>query len=440
MACTFFRAMGLETGKSLVEPDRARHGDGPARPGGREAGAARRCTRGGVARRRRRRRAVVARARYPPTRRCSTSDPTSAEAFTPSDRGREDGGLERADGRVREAAVRRRHARGRGGDGEARRRAARPRSSAAATRPRRCEASASRRGWPCLDRRRRVARIPGREARFPALNARCDRVAMPTCSAARSSPPTGRCNHGRQDARAYLLNIPRADAAAQPTARSSSSRPRCRWRWPVRAARAAGYLVGVQNVHWEEKGAFTGENSVPMARDAGAASRSSAIPSGASSSAKPSEMTAKKCALAALSRRTHRHAVRWRDARGARAGDHAGRRAATARAPASPNSSHHRSRRSRSRTSRCGRSAPARPPRPEDATSVHSAIRRVLEGSASAPRRRHGPDSAMAVASNAENAASLLAAPEWTACSWAAPSLEAEQLGEAICRDSTASP
>ena len=28
--------------------------------------------------------------------------------------------------------------------------------------------------------------------------------------------------------------------------------------------------VGVQNIHWEEKGAFTGETSAPMARDAGA--------------------------------------------------------------------------------------------------------------------------------------------------------------------------
>ena len=29
-------------------------------------------------------------------------------------------------------------------------------------------------------------------------------------------------------------------------------------------------LIGVQNIHWEDKGAFTGENSAPMARDAGA--------------------------------------------------------------------------------------------------------------------------------------------------------------------------
>lgn len=29
-------------------------------------------------------------------------------------------------------------------------------------------------------------------------------------------------------------------------------------------------LLGVQNIHWEDKGAFTGETSAPMARDAGA--------------------------------------------------------------------------------------------------------------------------------------------------------------------------
>ena len=29
-------------------------------------------------------------------------------------------------------------------------------------------------------------------------------------------------------------------------------------------------LLGAQNIHWEAKGAFTGENSAPMARDAGA--------------------------------------------------------------------------------------------------------------------------------------------------------------------------
>ena len=31
-----------------------------------------------------------------------------------------------------------------------------------------------------------------------------------------------------------------------------------------------GIVVGAQNVHWEDQGAFTGELSVPMARDAGA--------------------------------------------------------------------------------------------------------------------------------------------------------------------------
>ena len=36
------------------------------------------------------------------------------------------------------------------------------------------------------------------------------------------------------------------------------------------AAGRAGIVVGAQNIHWEDRGAFTGEISVPMARQAGA--------------------------------------------------------------------------------------------------------------------------------------------------------------------------
>ncbi len=35
-------------------------------------------------------------------------------------------------------------------------------------------------------------------------------------------------------------------------------------------SKRAGIVAGVQNIHWAEKGAFTGEISAPMARDAGA--------------------------------------------------------------------------------------------------------------------------------------------------------------------------
>jgi triosephosphate isomerase (TIM) len=37
------------------------------------------------------------------------------------------------------------------------------------------------------------------------------------------------------------------------------------------AARRSDVVAGIQNIHWAEKGAFTGEISAPMAKDAGAA-------------------------------------------------------------------------------------------------------------------------------------------------------------------------
>ena len=77
-------------------------------------------------------------------------------------------------------------------------------------------------------------------------------------------------NHGPSEARAYIaaflrLFAPHADRTVGlfPPALSLSA---------VRDARAdrADILLGVQNIHSQEKGAFTGENSAPMARDAGA--------------------------------------------------------------------------------------------------------------------------------------------------------------------------
>jgi triosephosphate isomerase len=78
-------------------------------------------------------------------------------------------------------------------------------------------------------------------------------------------------NHGPTDARAYVaaflrLFAPHADrtVALFPPALSLSA---------VRDARAdrTDILLGVQNIYTQEKGAFTGENSGLMARDAGAA-------------------------------------------------------------------------------------------------------------------------------------------------------------------------
>jgi triosephosphate isomerase (TIM) len=77
-------------------------------------------------------------------------------------------------------------------------------------------------------------------------------------------------NHGPTEARAYVAAFlsffaPHDDrtVALFPPALSLSA---------VRDARAdrTDILLGVQNIHWQEKGAFTGENSAPIARDAGA--------------------------------------------------------------------------------------------------------------------------------------------------------------------------
>jgi len=76
--------------------------------------------------------------------------------------------------------------------------------------------------------------------------------------------------HGPRETRAFFaqLQLP-ANAAAHellifPPALSLSAAAGC----PERDPRIQ---LGVQNIHWEDKGAFTGENSATMAREAGAA-------------------------------------------------------------------------------------------------------------------------------------------------------------------------
>ncbi|HET8650701.1 MAG TPA: triose-phosphate isomerase [Gemmatimonadales bacterium] len=78
-------------------------------------------------------------------------------------------------------------------------------------------------------------------------------------------------HHGPAEARQF---------ASQFMARNSADPARHLWFFPPAvslAATAAAFAeradirVGAQNVHWEEKGAFTGETSVPLARAAGAA-------------------------------------------------------------------------------------------------------------------------------------------------------------------------
>ena len=79
-------------------------------------------------------------------------------------------------------------------------------------------------------------------------------------------------HHGPAAARDAGAGGPRAAPPARAAAGCSSSRRRCRWSRSVRGGRRAGRdaAVGAQNIHWEPKGAFTGEISAPLARDAGA--------------------------------------------------------------------------------------------------------------------------------------------------------------------------
>jgi triosephosphate isomerase (TIM) len=57
-------------------------------------------------------------------------------------------------------------------------------------------------------------------------------------------------------------------------------------------------LVGAQNIHWEDKGAFTGENAAPLARDSGAKIVLVGHSERRQLFGETDEMTAKKCAAA----------------------------------------------------------------------------------------------------------------------------------------------
>lgn len=77
-------------------------------------------------------------------------------------------------------------------------------------------------------------------------------------------------NHGPTEARAYIAVFLRAFAPHDD--RTVAIFPPALSLTTVRDTRAdrTDILLGVQNIHSQEKGAFTGENSAPMARDAGA--------------------------------------------------------------------------------------------------------------------------------------------------------------------------
>ncbi len=76
-------------------------------------------------------------------------------------------------------------------------------------------------------------------------------------------------HHGPRETEAYFERFRLTDAVRShrlivfPPAVSLTAAVAC-------AGRDAAVRLGVQNVHWEDRGAFTGEISAPMARDAGA--------------------------------------------------------------------------------------------------------------------------------------------------------------------------
>ncbi len=95
-------------------------------------------------------------------------------------------------------------------------------------------------------------------------------------------------NHGPAEARAFAGAISAADhAGAGPAALVLSARGIARCPRVRRCTSDPTSRVGAQNVHWEPKGAFTGEISIPMVTEAGARACWSATRSGGTSSARP---------------------------------------------------------------------------------------------------------------------------------------------------------
>ena len=135
MACTFFAAMGLETGNSLVEPDRielARRAHGRRRATSWCCRAARVVARELKADAETR---TVPRDAIPDGWAVYDIDPATEKDFAARIAGGGHGGVERPDGRLRDAAVRPRHHGDRARHGRRRPARARSRWSAAAIRP-----------------------------------------------------------------------------------------------------------------------------------------------------------------------------------------------------------------------------------------------------------------------------------------------------------------
>ncbi|MGH7648657.1 MAG: triose-phosphate isomerase, partial [Gemmatimonadaceae bacterium] len=106
-------------------------------------------------------------------------------------------------------------------------------------------------------------------------------------------------HYGPQETRAFLLKF--LDAYPPRDDRTVIFLP------PAVSLAVAGFalrdrpdiLLGVQNIHWEDKGAFTGETSGQMARDCGATIALVGHSERRQLFGETDEMTARKCAAAA---------------------------------------------------------------------------------------------------------------------------------------------
>jgi hypothetical protein len=113
------------------------------------------------------------------------------------------------------------------------------------------------------------------------------RLSRPACCAPRSSPPTGSSITAPRT-RGVHAAVSACRRPSGTTARCCSFRPRCRSPGGRRAAcDRPEVLLGVQNMHSEASGAFTGENSVPWRAMPAPACPDRATPSGDTCSARP---------------------------------------------------------------------------------------------------------------------------------------------------------
>ena len=274
MAYTFLKAQGLPVGTSLVEDDLV---DDRARPARRARSARRRARAAGRSRRRaeaRRRRA--GRRRSPSATRRSATAWASTSARRRSRATRTSSAARRRSSGTARWACSRSTPFAAGTIGVAQRRRRRARHDDHRRRRfggRRHAGRRRRQDDAHLDRRRRVARVPRRARRCPAWSAlrlqgrdrRADAMRIPVFAANWKMFKTVARGGRRSCASSRALAKSHRAASRSSSRRRSRRSPR---RPRPRATRAIG--IAAQDLYFEREGAFTGEVSAAMIKDAGA--------------------------------------------------------------------------------------------------------------------------------------------------------------------------